>query len=183
MTMGITTMARAVRHNTLCDNNKPCAFMKPIERPKVNRLQRGVQLVEMALILPILLTVIFGIVGFSLIFMVQHTLSSAVSQGARSVAIAGSAASPEAAARQLLSQALPAAVYPDGFSFTTQQLSGAADCGNALGAGTNPSLSCLSFQGMFTTANNAFISGIPFADTLFPAQLSANVVVLYQNTN
>lgn len=183
MTMGITTTVRSFKQYTLYDNNEARSCTKPIDRLKTNRLQRGVQLVEMALILPILLTVIFGIVGFSIIFMVQHTLSSAVSQGARSVAIAGTAASPEAAARQLLAQALPAAVYPDGFSFTTQQLSGAADCGNALGAGTNPSLSCLSFQGMFTTANNAFISGIPFADTLFPAQLSANVVVLYQNTN
>ena len=48
--------------------------------------QRGAQLVELALMLPVILTVVFAIVGYSLLFMVQHTLSSAVSQAARSVA-------------------------------------------------------------------------------------------------
>lgn len=145
--------------------------------------QRGAQLVELALMLPVVLTVIFAIVGYSLLFMVQHTLSSAVSQGARSVAIAGSDASPESAARQLLLNSLPSAMYPAGFSFSTEQLAGAEDCGNALGAGTNPALSCLEFRGFFNTAENTFLSNIPFSDTLFPDQLSASAVVLYQNTD
>jgi hypothetical protein len=145
--------------------------------------QRGAQLVELALMLPVVLTVIFAIVGYSLLFMVQHTLSSAVSQAARSVAVAGSAANPETAARQLLQSALPSAMYPLGFSFSTDQLAGAADCGNALGAGTNPALSCLEFRGVFNTAENPFLSNIPFADTFFPEQLSASAVVLYQNTD
>lgn len=145
--------------------------------------QRGAQLVELALMLPVVLTVIFAIVGYSLLFMVQHTLSSAVSQAARSVAVAGSTADPEAAARQLLLNSLPSAMYPAGFSFSTDQLAGAADCGNALGAGTNPTLSCLEFRGFFNTAENPFLSNIPFADTFFPEQLSASAVVLYQNTD
>lgn len=145
--------------------------------------QRGAQLIELALMLPIILTVIFGIVGFSLVFMVQHTLSSAVSQGARSVAISGSTADPESAARQLLLNSLPGSIYPAGFSFSSQQLSGAADCGNALGAGTNPSLNCLEFRGFFNPAENPFLSNIPFSDTFLPEQLGATAVVLYQNTN
>ncbi|MCR2745637.1 TadE/TadG family type IV pilus assembly protein [Limnobacter parvus] len=145
--------------------------------------QRGAQLVELALMLPVVLTVIFAIVGYSLLFMIQHTLSSAVSQGARSVAVAGSTADPEAAARQLLLNALPSAMYPAGFSFSTDQLAGAADCGNALGGGTNPTLNCLEFRGFFTTSENAFLSNIPFADTFFPDQLSASAVVLYQSTD
>ncbi|PZO18051.1 MAG: hypothetical protein DCE87_02995 [Betaproteobacteria bacterium] len=145
--------------------------------------QRGAQLVELALMLPVVLTVIFAIIGYSLLFMVQHTLSSAVSQAARSVAVAGSTADPEAAARQLLLNSLPSAMYPAGFSFSTDQLAGAADCGNALGAGTNPALSCLEFRGVFNTSENPFLSNIPFADTFFPEQLSASAVVLYQNTD
>jgi hypothetical protein len=145
--------------------------------------QRGAQLVELALMLPVVLTVIFAIVGYSLLFMVQHTLSSAVSQAARSVAVAGCTADPEAAARQLLLNSLPSAMYPAGFSFSTDQLAGAADCGNALGAGTNPALSCLEFRGVFNISENSFLSDIPFADTFFPEQLSASAVVLYQNTD
>lgn len=145
--------------------------------------QRGAQLVELALMLPIILSVVFAIVGFSLVFLVQHTLSSAVSQGARSVAIAGSTADPEAAARQLLLSALPTAIYPAGFSFSSDQLSGAADCGAALGAGTNPTLSCLEFRGFFNSAENPFLSNLPFSDLFLPNQLSASAVVLYQNTS
>ena len=51
------------------------------------RSQRGAQLIELALVLPVILMIVFSIVGFSLVFLVQHTLSSAVSQGARSVAV------------------------------------------------------------------------------------------------
>ena len=150
-------------------------------RPAVR--QGGAQLVELALVLPVILSVIFAIVGFSIVFMVQHTLSSAVSQGARSVAIAGSSGDPEAAARQLLLNALPAAIYPEGFSFSSIPLSGATDCGTALGAGTNPALSCLEFRGVFTSSANPFLSNIPFADLFLPEELSATAVVLYQNTN
>lgn len=144
--------------------------------------QRGAQLVELALMLPVILTVVFAIVGYSLLFMVQHTLSSAVSQAARSVAVAGSNADPESAARQLLSNSLPSAMYPEGFSFATNQLAGAADCGNALGAGANPALSCLEFRGVFNTAENPLLANIPFSDTFFPEQLNASAVVLYQTT-
>lgn len=148
-----------------------------------SREQRGAQLVELALVLPIILTIVFSIVGFSLVFLVQHTLSSAVSQGARSVAVAGSSANPETAARQLLSNSLPAAIYPAGFSFSSTPLSGATDCGAALGTGSNPTLSCLEFRGEFTSASNPFLSNIPFSELFLPEQLSATSVVLYQNTN
>lgn len=150
--------------------------------PSADR-QKGAQLVELALMLPIILTVTFSIVGYSLLFLVQHSLSSAVSQGARAVAVAGVAASPEVAARQVLQNSLPGAFYPAGFSFTSLPLSGAGDCGNALGAGTNPTLSCLEFSGFFSVAENPFMSNIPFSDTLFPDQLSSTTVVLYQNSN
>ncbi|WP_370261768.1 TadE/TadG family type IV pilus assembly protein [Limnobacter sp.] len=155
---------------------KPSQFLQNRTR------QRGAQLIELALMLPVVLTVIFAIVGYSMLFMVQHSLSSAVSQAARSVAVAGSDANPESAARQLLQDALPAAMYPAGFSFETEQLAGAADCGNALGTGTNPSLTCLEFRGFFSPSENNFLANIPFSSTFFPSQLSASAVVLYQNT-
>ncbi len=156
-------------------NRLPCQPRK--------KVQRGAQLIELALMLPIVMTVIFAIVGYSLLFMVQHTLSSAVSQGARVVAVAGSDGDAETAARQLLLNSLPSAMYPAGFSFSTQQLAGASDCGNALAAGTNPTLECLEFRGFFNTSENPFLANIPFSSTFFPEQLSASSVVLYQNTN
>ena len=162
----------------------PRPACKAVQMPLKSTIrQQGAQLVELALVLPVILSVVFAIIGFSLVFLVQHTLSSAVSQGARSVAIAGSSGDPELAARQLLLNALPSAIYPEGFSFSSTPLSGATDCGAALGAGTNPALSCLEFRGVFTSASNPFLSNIPFSDLFLPEELSATSVVLYQNTN
>lgn len=145
--------------------------------------QRGAQLIEFALALPVLMIVVFGIVGFSLVFMVQHTLSNAVSQGARVVAVAGSTGDAESAARQILQSSLPSALYPSGFTFQGPTVTSASNCSASLTSGSNPTLACMKFQGFFTPANNPFLSSIPFSSYFLPTQLTASTVVLYQTSS
>lgn len=54
---------------------------------KKNRRERGAAAVEFALVVPILLLIIVGIVEFSRIYNVQITLNQAAREGARSMAI------------------------------------------------------------------------------------------------
>lgn len=176
--MNLHRLMPSAKHGT----SRTKAWRFSILARALSNRQRGAQLIEMALIMPVLMTVVFAIIGYSVVFMVQHSLSSAVSQGARTVAVVGSATTPEIAARQLLQASLPGALYPAGFGFRTRQLTGPTDCGNALGAGNNPSLSCLQFEGTFVLAQNPFLSNIPFASQLFPRQLSSSAVVLYQTS-
>lgn len=150
---------------------------------KIGARQSGAQMIELALMLPIILLVVFAIIGFSLVFLVQHSLSSAVSQGARVVSVAGAAqTNPETAARDLLQAALPAALYPAGFSFESE-LGDATQCSGVLGTGSNPGLRCLEFRGFFNPGENPFLSNFPLVSGFLPEQLQATAVVLYQQTN
>lgn len=147
------------------------------------RRQSGAQLVELALIMPIVLLVTFGIIGFSVVFVVQHSLSTAVSQGARVVAVTGSTGDAESAARQVLQSSLPTALYPSGFTFQGPTITSASNCSASLASGSSPTLACMKFQGFFTPANNPFLAGFPLINKLLPTQLTASAVVLYQTSS
>jgi Flp pilus assembly protein TadG len=71
--------------------------------------ERGAAAVEFALVLPLFLLLVFGIVDFSRAFNVQLTLSDAAAEGARALATGATATVAEDAARAALqSTAVPA---------------------------------------------------------------------------
>lgn len=147
------------------------------------RGELGAQMVEFALALPFVLLVVFALVGFSIVFAVQHSLSNAVSQGARVVAVAGATGNAESAARQILQSSLPSALYPSGFTFNAPGITSASNCAASLSTGSNPTLACMKFQGFFTPANNTFLKSIPFSSYFLPTQLTASTAVLYQTSS
>ena len=53
------------------------------------RGERGAALVEFAIVLPLLLTIIFGVVDFARAFYTQNNLTSAVREGARWASVQG----------------------------------------------------------------------------------------------
>ena len=71
--------------------------------------ERGAAAVEFALVLPLFLLLVFGIVDFSRAFNVQLTLSDAAAEGARALATGATATDAQDAARAALqSTAVPA---------------------------------------------------------------------------
>lgn len=74
-----------------------------------NRLHddRGAAAVELALVLPVLLVLIFGIVEFSRAFQVQATLAAAAREGVRTMALEDDAAAARAAARAAATSLTP----------------------------------------------------------------------------
>ena len=48
-----------------------------------NRQRRGAAIVEFAVVLPLLLTLLFGIIDFGWVFLVRQTLTNAAREGAR----------------------------------------------------------------------------------------------------
>jgi Flp pilus assembly protein TadG len=94
---------------------------------KRSRHDRGAAAVEFALVMPLLLILVLGIVEFGRAFNIQTTLSAAAREGVRTMALQNS----ESAARtSTKSAAAPAVVLTDG------QISVSAACP---AAGTNPS--------------------------------------------
>ncbi|MEI7548318.1 MAG: TadE/TadG family type IV pilus assembly protein [Actinomycetota bacterium] len=58
---------------------------------------RGAVMVELALVLPVLLTLLFGIVGFGSAYSAKVSIQGAAREGARSLALGGSADDAKAA--------------------------------------------------------------------------------------
>lgn len=57
---------------------------------RVCRRARGAAVVEMAIVAPLLLAIVFGIIEFGWIFMVRQTLTTASREGARVATLQGS---------------------------------------------------------------------------------------------
>jgi Flp pilus assembly protein TadG len=60
--------------------NRPYAMQK---RGRVGGRARAVAIVEFAVVLPLLLTILFGIIEYGWVFMVRQTLQTAAREGAR----------------------------------------------------------------------------------------------------
>lgn len=54
-----------------------------MRRPRVGRRARAAAIVEFAVVLPLLLTILFGIIEYGWVFMVRQTLQSAAREGCR----------------------------------------------------------------------------------------------------
>ena len=80
--------------------------MRPIERER----DRGAAAVEMALVLPILVLVVLGIIDFGRVFSAQQTLTFASREGVRAMALENSATTARTAAK---SAASPLGTIPD----------------------------------------------------------------------
>jgi len=86
-----------------------------LARLRQHDAERGAAAVEFALVLPLYLMLLFGIVDFARAFNIQLTLSDAAAEGARTLAIGGTAAAARSAAGSALAATLvsPADVtYP-----------------------------------------------------------------------
>ncbi len=57
-------------------------------RPRADRDERGAAAVEFALILPILMALVFGIISFGFMLSFRQAMSQAAAEGARSAAVA-----------------------------------------------------------------------------------------------
>ena len=61
--------------------------MRTLRRMRFLRGERGAALVEFAIVLPLLLMIVFGIIDFARAFYTQNNLTSAVREGARWAAV------------------------------------------------------------------------------------------------
>ncbi len=76
------------------------------DRPTAPQLRRGATVVEFSLVLPILFTIIFGMIEFTRLSNIQHAADNAAYQAARAVVVPGaSSADAVALANDLLARA------------------------------------------------------------------------------
>lgn len=85
--------------------------------------ERGAAAVEFALVVPVLLVLVFGIVEYSRAFNAQSALSDAAREGARTMALTNDVGQARSAARNA---ALPLAVPANSISVTPTSCTGAS---------------------------------------------------------
>lgn len=88
--------------------------MNRLEKQPDN-LARGAAAVELAVVLPLLLTLVFGIIEFGWVFMVRETLTNSSREGARVAVLQGST-------EQDIRDQVAASMNPTGLSTYTVQL-------------------------------------------------------------
>ncbi len=76
-------------------------------KTRINNRRRGAEVLEAALVLPIVLSLIFGMVEFAFYFHVEHTIEAAAREAARTACVAstteGTTANATARCNQILS--------------------------------------------------------------------------------
>jgi len=92
--------------------------------------ERGAAAVEFAIVVPVLVTLLLGIMEFSRVYNAQSELSAAAREGVRVLAVTGNQASARSAARNVAVSLRPA-LQDSNFSFGTP-------CPSTVSAGTSP---------------------------------------------
>ncbi len=85
-------------------------------RKRTDRLPGGAAVVELAVVLPLLLTLVFGIIEFGWVFMVRETLTNASREGCRVAVLQGST-------EQNIRDQVAACMAPAGLDTHTVQIS------------------------------------------------------------
>ncbi len=86
------------------------------QEKQTDNLVRGAAAVELAVVLPLLLTLVFGIIEFGWVFMVRGTLTNSSREGARVAVLQGST-------EQDIRDRVAASMNPTGLSTYTVQIS------------------------------------------------------------
>jgi Flp pilus assembly protein TadG len=89
------------------------SILRRTSRRRDGKQSRAAAVVEFAVVLPLLLTILFGIMEYGWVFMVRQTLQNAAREGCR-VAVLQSSSAPYAAVTTRVNQVMA----PTGLSFT-----------------------------------------------------------------
>jgi len=98
--------------------------MKPLRTIPRTRSGQGSVTVELAVILPVFLLILFGICEFGRVMMVSQMLNSAAREGARVAALPGTSNS--MVIERITQELANAGLTPDGFEFIPADVSTAA---------------------------------------------------------
>ncbi len=86
------------------------------QEKQADNLVRGAAAVELAVVLPLLLTLVFGIIEFGWVFMVRETLTNSSREGCRVAVLQGST-------EQDIQERVDASMGPTGLTTYTVQIS------------------------------------------------------------
>ncbi|GAB2450121.1 hypothetical protein GCM10027062_34170 [Nocardioides hungaricus] len=144
---------------------------------RVRRDERGAAAVEFALVVPLLLLILFGIISYGLMLSLRQGLSQAAAEGARAAAVTLVDAQKNAAAVAAIDDALPYGVTCEGGSLVRD--------GNAVGACTvsaptrcedEGDAECVTVALSYAYGENPIVPSLPGLGLVLPDELGYTAV-------
>jgi Flp pilus assembly protein TadG len=151
---------------------------------RVRTAQRGNAAIEFALVFPLFFLVLYAIVTYSMLFLVQQSLTAAAGEGARAALVYSNDADALAALNARAAQACERALaFVSWLPATASQSSGSPmSCTSAIsvapsGCADNTSMDCIQITLSYAYAANPLVPSLPLLDLAIPAALTGQATV------
>ncbi|QGZ61698.1 TadE family protein [Paraburkholderia acidisoli] len=147
------------------------------------RRQRGNAAIEFALVFPVFFLILYAIVTYSMVFLVQQSLTAAAGEGARAALAYRSNTDPLAALNDRASQAcLRALAVVSWLPGAGSATGGPTSCTPAVnmapaGCTNNASMDCIQITLSYAYANKPLVPTLPLLDIAIPPSLTGQATV------
>ena len=150
-----------------------------VRRVRSRRADDGAAAVEFALVVPLLLLLVFGIISYGFMLSFRQTLSQAATEGARAAAVTLISSSKQTAGYQAVDEALdPVGVdcskgvlTRNNNSAGTCVVSAPTDCANVVVVSGTPTPQCVTVTLIYDYKNNSLVPSFPGVGVVVPDSL------------
>ncbi|MDR3096362.1 MAG: pilus assembly protein [Paraburkholderia sp.] len=139
-------------------------------------MQRGAAAIEFALAFPLFFAILYGIVMYSMIFLVQQSLTSAVAEGARAALVYQNGADPASALTSRAQAACKRALAVVGWLAQAPQCTQAVNAAPA-GCTENTAMDCIQITLTYAWSTHPLVPPLPLMGLLAPSSLVGQATV------
>ncbi|WP_322053759.1 TadE/TadG family type IV pilus assembly protein [Paraburkholderia bannensis] len=144
--------------------------------------QRGVAAIEFALAFPLFFVVLYGIVMYSMIFLVQHSLTSAAAEGARAALVYQNAANTGAALTSRANAACTRALAVVNWLTQAPQCTQTVNTAPA-GCTSNTAMDCVQITLSYPWSSKPLVPPLPLMGLMSPTSLVGQATVQIDPAN
>ncbi|MBM7519577.1 TadE/TadG family type IV pilus assembly protein [Nocardioides nitrophenolicus] len=144
-------------------------------RTSSTRRERGTAAVEFALIVPVLVLLVFGIVSYGMMLSFRQTLSQAATEGARAAAVQLDPSQRTSSAEEAIDDAL-ATLSVGGTTLSCDNPHVTCQIGAAVSCGTGTA-QCVTVTVTYPYRDHPVIPSVPLVDRTLPESLSYSATV------
>lgn len=148
----------------------------PAHAGRGKRVQRGIAAVEFALAFPLFFAVFYAIVMFSMIFLVQQSLTTAAAEGARAALVYQNATDPTSALTLRAEAACTRALAVVNWLTTAPQCTQTFNMAPA-GCTGNTAMDCVQVTLSYPWGTNPLVPALPLMGLLAPPSLVSQATV------
>ncbi|WP_322057704.1 TadE/TadG family type IV pilus assembly protein [Paraburkholderia sp. J63] len=148
----------------------------PALRGRGKRAQRGVAAIEFALAFPLFFVILYGIVMYSMIFLVQQSLTSAAAEGARAALVYQNATDPASALTSRAQAACTRALAVVSWLTHVPQCTPEVNTAPA-GCTGNTAMDCIQITLTYAWNTNPLVPPLPLMELLAPSSLVGQATV------